>query len=397
MRIVAPVALDLEPAQVALSASGAAAIGYGIQDADDPSSSTAWMIQGRRPGGYATPRALAGAERILGLAYGPRGLELLAGSSEAGKACCSQAEVVGPVRGGPSGAPRTLFTGLTGQTLGSLLALPGRLLAVAATERGVWAAQSAAGGIRFGAARRLSSAAQLPQSMDAIALGRGQSLIAWSARTGQITADGPRRVYIARGSLNRGPRAGRLLFSVPAGHQVEELALAGGAAAPTIAWIESWYDASGRLRTKVEVADVTSKVHPRTFSAGEASSGLSFAGAGGTQALSWESCTPNGDCGLRVVLRAGRTGFGRLERPGAIDATDTPAAVVSARGQAVIGWVHDGHVMALTGASGRLARPRTVARTNFAADLTLAARPRGALAVWTQGTLNQALYASTLR
>jgi hypothetical protein len=399
VQIAAPVPLDLSPAQIAISASGASAIGYAVEDADDPASSTAWVIQGRRGGGYGPPRPLNQAQQILALGFGPRGLGLLAGSSEPGLACCSQAQLLGPVTGSSFGPSRRLFAGLTGNTVARLIPLPGRLLAVAATERGVWAVQSSPGASRFGAAHRLSSSAQLPQTLDAIALGGGRSLVAWSARTGQITADGPRRIYTARGSAQSAPAGGRLLLTVPAGHEVDDLALAGGSHGPAIAWIESWYDPAGRLRSEVRAADLSSKLRPRTFSvAGQAASGLGFAGAGNAQSLAWETCNGSGDCAARAVLRRAKGGFGRVQRLGSIDATDAPATAVSAHGNAVVAWVENGHVLAAVTPGSRFSHPRTVSPTNFAADLALAASPRGrVLAVWTQGTLNESLHASTLR
>lgn len=394
-----PVPVDLNPAEVALSGTGAAAIGYAVGDEDAPAGSTAWLIQRRAGRGFGPTRAVAGGQQTLAVDYGPSGLELLAGTSQSGQRCCSRVQAFGPIRGASFGHTQTVFGGLTGATLARLVSLRGRLLAVAATERGVWSAQSAPGAAHFGSAHRLSARKELPQSLDSVALGGGRSVVAWTARTGGVTAAGPRRIYISYGSLHRSPRRATLLLTVPSNHSVDELALASAGAQPTLAWIESWFDRRDRFRSRVEVADLGApRLAPRPVSsARELASGLSFGNdARGDEALAWKGCDNSGGCAVRAVLRRARGRFGAVQRGSAIDASQQPAAAVTGSGTALVGWVQSGHVLVASTRTTRLGHRKIIARSDFAADLTLAAAPRsaGALAVWTEGTLNESVEAS---
>jgi hypothetical protein len=367
---------------------------------DDTASSSAQVLQGRAGSHFGPSRSLAGQQQILDLAYGRPGLELLAGTSEAGGSCCSQVEAFGPGHDGSFGRARTLFSSLAGATRARLISLPNELLAVAATERGVWVSQSAAGSDRFAPAHRLSSASQVPQSLDAIALAKGESLVAWTARQGQVTADGPRSIYFSRGSRQKAPQRQRTALTVPANHQIDELALAQGAALPTFAWIESWFDRRGDYHSQVKVADLAGKLRPQAVSSdGELAAGLAFAAdTRGDQALTWKACTDGGSCATRAVLRRAKGRFGSVQGPGPIDAAENPVAAVTAGGRAVIGWISSGHVFAASSRAVRLSGPTMVASTSFAADLTITPSPAGgALAVWTQGTLAQSLIGSDFR
>ena len=393
-QLAAPVPLDVVPAQIAFSAGGATAVGYGVMDEDHPADSIARVVQRRAGSGFGGTRRVAGEQQILSLAYGNSGLELLAGTSEAGHACCSQVKSIGPARGGSFGPARTLFSALAGATVTRLVNVSNRLLAVAATQRGVWVAQSAAGGGRFAAALRLSAPNQLPQSLDAITLPGAQSLVSWTARTDQVTSSGPRAIYFASGSASQAPGRRRLALTVPANHTVDEIALAQGAAQPTLAWIESWFDRGGGYHAQVKVADVAGRLRPQAVSAdGELAAGLAFAAdARGDQALTWKGCDANGDCATRIVLRRAKGRFGSVQRPGAIDASQNPAAAVTLGGKALVGWIHNGHVFAASSRATRMGRPGALSSTSFGADLTIAASPRGGgLAVWTQGTLAQSV------
>jgi hypothetical protein len=399
-RLAGPESLDVTPARIAFGPGGATAVGYSVQDMDNTAISSARVLQGRAGSRFGPIRKPAGEQQILDLAYGPSGLELLAGTSEAGRSCCSQVQALGPAHGPSFGPARPLFSGLAGATLARLISLPDRLLAVAGTERGVWVSQSAAGGDRFAAARRLSGSNQLPQSLDAIALAKGQSLLAWTARTDQVTADGPRAIYLARGSLQHAPQRQRLALTVPVNHQVDEIALARGAAQPTLAWIESWFDRSGGFHSQAKVADLAGRLRPQAVSSGgELAAGLAFAADDrGDQVLSWKACADSGSCATRVVLRRGKGRFGAVQRPGPIDAAESPAAAVSTAGTALVGWIHSGHVFAATSQTTRMSGAAVVSVTNFATDLALTAAPGGgALAVWTQGTLGQSVMGTDFR
>ncbi len=394
LRLAAPVALDVLPAQVAFSPNGATAVGYSLENMDDPAGASARVLQGRGGSHFGPSRGLAGQQQILDLAYGPSGLELLTGSSAAGLSCCGQVRAFGPARGGSVGRAQTLFSSLAGATRARLISLPNRLLAVAGTERGVWVSQSAAGSDRLAAAHRLSTAGQLTQSLDAIALPNGASLVAWTARKDQVTADGPRSIYLSRGSLQQAPHGEQLALTVPAGHQIDELALAQGAALPTLAWIESWFDRRGTYHSQAKVADLGGRLRAQAVSSDrELAAGLTLAAdSRGDQALTWKACTDGGSCATRAVLRRAKGRFGALQRPGPIDASENPVAAVTPGGSALIGWIHSGHVFAVTGKTIRLSRPTTVSATNFAADLTITSSPAGgALAVWTQGTRAQSV------
>jgi hypothetical protein len=163
-----------------------------------------------------------------------------------------------------------------------------------------------------------------------------------------------------------------------------------------VAWVEGWFDAAGRFHSQVMVADLTNTIRRHALSAGnELAAGLSFAAdpAGG-QALAWKACGGSGDCQLRDSLRPANGHFSAVQRLGSIDASESPAVTVSPAGQALLGWIRDGHVLAAQARSGahRFGSTRTVSATTFATDLSLAFGPSGqALAAWTQGTLAQAV------
>ena len=187
---------------------------------------------------------------------------------------------------------------------------------------------------------------------------------------------------------------------MPADHQVDEIGLARGANLPTLAWIESWFDRGGNYHSQVKVADLSARLRPQAVSVGsELAAGLAFASdERGDQALSWKACTTSGSCAARVVLRRANGRFGSVQRPGAIDASDTPVAAVTSGGTALVGWVRGGHVFAGSSQTTRLPRASVVSNTGFAADLSLAAAPSGgALAVWTQGTLAQSVMGADFR
>jgi hypothetical protein len=179
---------------------------------------------------------------------------------------------------------------------------------------------------------------------------------------------------------------------------VQDLGIADGPRAPTVAWIESWDDGAGGYHAIVRAADVGGR--PRVLSSrAEQAAGLSVASdATGDQLVTWKGCSGAGGCVARAVLRAPGGRFGRARRLGAIDPSQSPAACVGAGGRAFAGWVApSGHVLAASGA-GRLGPARTVSFTSYASDLTLAAGPGGAaLAAWTQGTLEAEVVAARYR
>jgi hypothetical protein len=393
-RIAAPAALDVIPAQIAFSATGDAAVGYGVQDEDNPANSDAFTTSRSARGRLAGSRRIADAQQVLALAYDGRALELLTGTSPNGDACCSSVSAVGPGRGGGFGSAQRIVSGLSGATVAQLVAVPTGLLAAIASEHGVWVAQSPTGG-RFGRPQRLTASGALPESMDATSLRNGQSVVAWTARQSSA-ASGPDKVFVATGTPKAAPRRARAAITVPAGHRIDELAVAAGPGVPTVAWTESWFDVAGTYHSQAFVTDLRQRLQPRPLSAPvELAAGLTMAGdAAGDEAVAWKGCTTLGDCAVRAALRPARGRFSNAVQLPAIDASQDPAVAVSPKGVTLVGWIQHGHVLA-----ARASRRATafgpvavVSATNYAADLALAFGPgRQALAAWTQGTLAQSL------
>jgi hypothetical protein len=401
VRLSAPQSLDVVPAQIAFSPAGEAAIAFDVQDADDPSVSKAFVTV-RSPSGVASgPRRISGALETLGIAFAGPTLELLTGSSPRGRPCCAVVRVVpspsGQVR---FGRATTIVRGLTGITDGSLETLTnGQLLAAIATQRGVWVAQSTGRG-RFAAAQRLNFAGAAAD-LAAAPLNDGGGVVAWTVATGgEVTT--PNEILVATGSSKGLPSAPRVAVKVPAGHSIDELQLAPGEKSPTLAWVESWYDARGGLHSAVEVRDldragVTRTISPRF----EYGSDVTLAGNGaGDQVLAFDGCSSTGACVARAAVRRAGSGFSGAQRLGLIDSSQAVTAAISASGDALVGWVSGGHVLAAERRphARSFGRARVVSQTNYASDLTLAFGPgRNALAAWTQGTLAPSLVGATFR
>lgn len=394
-QLAAPGGLDTIPAQVDLSATGAAATAFGVTNIDNPAASNAFVTL-RSPGGaVGTPLHVPGAQQILGLTFDGSSVELLTGTSPAGLACCSSAQAVQLTNRGRFMRARTLVSGLVGDSVGQLVTLAGgRMVAAIASGNGVWAAQSVNG--NFAATHRLSAAQALPESLAAASLGSEQSVVAWTAAPAPRAL--ARSVFIATGTNLSGPRRALVALTVPAGHQIDQLGVAANASTPTVAWIESWFDRRGGYHSAARVADLTTRPLVRTLSrATQVVSGLAFAAdAGGEQAVAWKACPPLGSCTLQAALRRPGTSFAASGSLGPIDSSQTPALAVGAGGGALLGWVRRGHpvvavsppVPAASHRSARFGAPRVLSATVYAADLTLAFGPaREAIAVWTQGTL----------
>jgi hypothetical protein len=397
-RLAQPVALDVTDADVAFAPTGASTLSYTVQNADDPATAKAFTVARSARGTLSKPKQLKGVQQVLDLAYDAQGLELLAGTSAKGQDCCSTAETL-RWTGGRVGSPHKLVGGLAGPALGRLLTLPDRLVAAVATERGVWVSQSSKAD-RFGSARRLTPSSALPESLDATTLSGGRSVFVWTARPDPASL-APTQIFLSSGSQKLAPHSARAVITVPGDHRIDELAVARGPSSPTVAWVESWFDATGAYHSQVFAADIRATARPRPLSTpGELAAGLSFAAdAQGDQALSWKGCTALGTCEVRAVHRAARGRFSAVAQLGGIDSSQTPAVAISTRGLTALVWVAQGHVIASEAgrtASG-FARPRLVSATNFAADITLAFGPKTqALAAWTQGTLNQSVVGASL-
>jgi hypothetical protein len=397
--LVAPGTLDFLPTQLAMSGSGSAA-GYAVQDVDTPGSAQAYLVLRSGAGQVQAPQAIAGARQILALAYSSRGLELLTGASPSGLDCCSSAQAMAVTGAGRIGSPQTLISGLTGDTLGSLVPLArGAMLAVVATEGGLWTQQSGRDG-RFSGRHRLTGTALSPQAMSATSLGGANSLVAWTAASGPAGFADPRTIFYAQGSKRVSPQHAHTLLRIPAGHRIDELGVAQRGTGATVAWIESYYDRRANYHVQVRATDFAAHPAVRDFStAGGFAAGLSFgADAAGAQGLAWKACDADGTCTVRVSTRGPSGTFGSAASLGAIDASQTPALSVGPHGQVVVGWVRTGHPVAAVGAAGRrFGAVRVLSSSLYALDETVAYGPSGALAAWTQGTLNPSVVAAAYR
>lgn len=397
--LVAPGSLDYLPTQLATTGSGSAA-GYTVQDVDTPGSGQAYLVLRSRTGVVGAPQAIAGARALLALAYSSRGLELLTGSSPAGLDCCSGAQAMSVGDGGRVRSTQTLVGGLAGATFGSLVALRrGGMLAVVATERGLWTQQSGAAG-RFSGRRQLTGAGLAPSSVTAAGLGGEDSLVAWSAASGPAGFADPRTIFYAQGSRHGPPRRAHTLLRVPAGHRIDELGVAQRSGGATAAWIESYYDGRGEYHARVRAADFARRPRVRDFAAagGRAAAGLTFAAdAAGVQGLAWKACTTAGSCTVRVSTRGPKAPFRSPVSLGPIAASQTPALTVGPRGQVLVGWVRGGHPVAAVGraSSGHFGAARVLSPSVYAYDETVAYGPGGALAAWAQGTLHPSVVAAT--
>ena len=386
-RLAEPQTTDITPAQIAFSTGGEAAVSFGTQDEDDPAISHAFVTLWSPREGVSAARRVPGAQQVLDLAFEGTTLKLLTGKAGGGRACCDSVALTG-LAGGGFGRPRTLVSGLTSATLGSLAASPTGLLAAIATVRGVWASHSGSGG-RLSAARRLNAPAQMPWTLAATSLPRGQTTVAWTATTGQPGEIGPSRIFVAQGNPPGARPGAHPAVALGEGHQIDQLELAPGRGSMTMAWIESWFDHSGSYHSEAVVSDL-GRSRERPFPIpGQLASGLTIAGnANGDQVIAWKAC----DGTMCAVYAAVRRASGRFTSPtplGAVDAYQNPAAAISARGLALVGWIKGGHVLAAARSSGanRFAPTRLVSDTSYASDLALDYGPgRRALAAWTQGS-----------
>jgi hypothetical protein len=400
-RIAGPEPVDVGPAQLALSSGGELAVGFSLYPQDAPARARA-LLAIRPPVGTARVRRVPGAQEVLALSFAGGALELLTGAAPAGRACCERAQAVA-FAGGRLGRSRRVAGQLAGTTLGDLEPLPGGgLLAVLATDQGVWVAQSGPGG-RFGGPRRISSSFAVPWAMAATETAGGRTEVAWLEGPDPAGESGPRQMLLATGSPVAAPTAGRVVLSSPAGTQLDEVTLAPRGEFATAAWVESWFDRFGVYHAEPVVADLAGRVRPRPFAVpGQAVSGLALAGGPDAQVLAWRGCGRSGACEVWASCRPRGGRFSAPVRLGAVDPGQPPAVTVTADGTAVVGWIDGGQVFAATrAAEGRgFGPPRRLGGTRSAADLTLVAGPFGgppAVAAWTQGTRAPSLVGAELR
>ncbi len=400
-RLAGPYSLDLAPAQVAFSATGAGAFGFAVENEDHAATSEALVALRSRSGKVAKPHRVRGAQQVLDLVFDGGHLSLLVGSSPSGSSCCGSAALVKVDRGKPR-RPRTVVRKLTGAALGRLLPLPhGRLLSAVATAEGVWVQQAGPSG-RPGPAHRLTPVQSAPQTLAATTLKAHRTIVGWTAAAAQPAPAPAADIVVAGGSASRAPRRAHVALTVAAGHEIDELALGRGRSGATAAWIESWYDASGVLHSQAAVADLVRRVQVRAWAIdGQLASGLSFAtDTGGAQLLAWKVCDLSGSCSVEAVARDSGGRFGAPVGLGRIDASQAPAAAVSPRGSGLVGWIDSGHVIAAARArrAPRFLPARLVSPTKFAADLTIGfATARTAIAAWTQGAFAQSVMESVFK
>jgi hypothetical protein len=206
-----------------------------------------------------------------------------------------------------------------------------------------------------------------------------------------MSAAGQAVISVARGDRGRLPGAGSAAVRVPAGHAVDELALAPGDRHASVAWIESWFDSQGQFESEPVIADLGRRPVARGLQvANEPASSLTFSGnRHGDEVIAWKTCDSTNACAVRAAIRRAGRRFGAPSLLGPIDASQSPAAAIGPAGDALVGWIDAGHVVAATHPlrSSGFSRPRRVSSTNGAADLTVGFNRVGdALAVWTQGT-----------
>ncbi len=388
-----PGTLDALAPQLAFSPGGASAAAFGTWQVDVPGSAQAQYATRTAGGRVGSVRNLPGAAQVLALTYDGPHLELLAGTTGKGQDCCSAAEAVRVGSGGAPQRPRKLVGGLTGLTQGALLTLTNGMLAAVATERGVWVSQSGSSD-RFGAQHRISSNGQVPVSMDAAWLGKENSIVAWTAGSGNVTgAITPRQIFVAEGSSAGAPKAAHVAVTVPSGHRIDQLSVARSANGATLAWVESWYDKRGAYHSRVEVADVSSHPSVRALSpSGRIASGLTLvADSAGDQGATWESCTSAGACNVQGAGRPAGASFSGARTLGSIDPTQQPSLAISPAGQLIVGWEQAGHPVASVG----FGAAKVLSSTTYAYAVAVAYGPRHvALVTWDQGTLNPSVVAA---
>jgi hypothetical protein len=398
--LAGPTSLDLLPSTLAFAPSSGATVGFATQDEDNPADSEAFTVTRSAAGRVGRVQPVAGSQQILDLAYDGTTLKLLAASAGNGGACCSTAQVVSVDARGRRSA-RAVTSALSGATVGRLLVLPRHVIvAVLAAANGVWVERAPVrGGHAPGPAHQLLSG--VPTTLAAADLSGGRSVVAWTSSP-RPALEPPRTIMTAFGSATTAPRSPRVAWSVSAGHEIDELQLSGGSPMGTAAWVESWFDRAGAFHSEVVVADLEPPVRPKPFPvSGRFASGVSLASDDrGDQTVTWEACDPLADCRVEAVSRRAGARFGAVRALGAIDASQAPVAAVAPDGEAVVGWISNGHVFAAEQprAGAGFAPVHKVSGTSYASDLTLGFAPDGtALAAWTEGSVASSVVGAVLR
>ena len=285
------------------------------------------------------------------------------------------------VAGRPAERHGSLFRALTGATVGQLVALPGnRLLSSVATARRCGPRSQRPAG-RPAPARLLTPKTAAPQTLSATVLRGNRTALAWTAAAGRRASTvGPARHHGRR--RHRDARAGSppLAVTMAPGHRSTSSRSVGAPPA------NSPGSRAGTTRPGRCIRSSSWPIWAATFTPGRSRS---------------RDCWPRGcrsrptpvarrsSRGRRVTCRAragssGRQGRPRAVRPadlaGRIDPGEAPAAAVSPRGAALVGWVDAGRVLAAERGrrAGRFAPTRVVSGTSSAMDLTLGFGPSAA-------------------
>ena len=340
--------------------------------------------------------------QVLALGYLAGSLQILGGTSGGGLACCTAIQTLTLGSRGFT-TPRPLIRGLSGLTVGHLIASGTGELAVFAANTGVWAARAAKDGL-FGAPHRLTPARAAPQSLVATELHGGGPLVAFT-QAPILSADPPATPQLmistasAPGLL---PRA-RGAATFPAQTAIGPLALAPNPFSPTLGWTQDSADATGINRSAVVLANVGSTLRTRTFAVpGQTAAGLSGAADdSGNELFAWESCDGLPSCQVTAVSRPARGRFGTRAHPGA----DRRRRRSRRGARPAWGWAPWPGSSAVRSGSPTGARQPSASRPPSvlpvpgpASGLRLAAGPGGRLlAVWVAGTTRTTLWASQLR
>jgi hypothetical protein len=421
VKLVAPVDADLLPPTIAISPTGSVAIGYGVTSENAPQDASAELIAGtvRQRGALGArlgkPEQVPSAQRVLAVGTLGGQLELLTGDGDGGSLtgdpaatgvqCCTEMDAQGRIAGGLYTAGQALVSGLDGGGSATLVPEPSGALAILASGNGIWTAYGSNHKASFGATSQLAAFSGQPPAVAAGTLAGGRALIVWTEpRTALNVATKRQSVYYAVAPAGGAPGSRRLAFTVPAGYSVSQVAAARQGGVASIAWVESWFDITGRYHSQVYAADLHGRRAVATHAispVGEIATQLSFAGGtSGPELLTWQACTPRATtCTAQAALRPRGAAWRRAVRLGAIGPSDAPVAAMTSRGTALVGWVDAGGVKLASAPAGTTRfSARRLDRSTTAAHLTLATGPRGdAAAVWTDGLARQSLRAAFYR
>lgn len=393
VEIGAPSSLDVFGPQIAVSQAGAAALSFNQGNVDAQTTGTPLLALAAPGSGFGDPHPESPSV-VLALAYSGRTLELLTATSRVGQQCCDTVRVIHRRPNGSFSRPQVLVTGVGGPTIGELVPLAdGRVLAVVAGPQRLWVTEARGTG-RFAPATGLTRPGLAPSALAVSGTPAGGSTVVWTQAPGQ-------GVISASGRPGATPSRPRTVLTAATGHVIDGLQLVPSSGGLTLGWTESWNDTLGAYHSRAMAGDLLgpgTPIRPRALSApADVASALALAAdARGDQVAAWNVCASD-VCALHSSVRsASGRWFGARSRRGRIDAGESADATMAPVGEALIGWI--------TGTQVVLAEKRPKARGfgparplsgTFAANLDLACGPTGrAVAIWTQGTLNTAIYAA---